>query len=391
MPMEFNAHMPVKIVFGAGRISSLGEIARLYGKRLFIATMKEIVEMGLLKDGLSSLERSGMDYVLYTDVKPEPKSDDIDSAVDAISDSGCDVVAGVGGGSCIDFAKALAICARHPGKVWSYVNLSNRPPEPVDCSKVLPVIAVPTTAGTGSEVTPYAVVTNTQTVQKGTIKESAIFPAVAIVDPELTLSLPTELTASTGIDALAHAIESYFNASNRTPCSDMIVEESLRWIVRHLPVACRNGNDLRAREGMAWGSTLAGMAISQAGTTVAHAMAQPLGARMGLSHSVSVAVFLLSVMRQTLPEDTGRFARIARIFGASEDLNEYDLAVKGVDLLERFLEDVGMTPRLSDFGADDGLIDGLVEDVTSYMARPLKQHAKVFAREDLQQIVRMSF
>jgi len=305
--MKFTMYNPVKINFGSGKISSLGKIVQEYGNKVFIATMKEIVDLGLLEKGIKSLKDSGVDYVLYADVKPEPKSDDIDLATGVIRDSGCDIVVGIGGGSCIDFAKALAICARHPEKIWSYVNLSNRPPQPVDERKVLPIIAVPTTSGTGSEVTPYAVITNTQTVQKGTVKEQAIFPKESIVDPELTLMLPPELSVVTGVDVLAHAMESYFNVPNRTPFSDLLAEEAIRLVFKHLPLVKKNGKDLDARAGMAWASTLAGMTISQAGTTVAHALAQPLGARMGLPHGVSVAIFLLAVMKQTLPEDAPRF------------------------------------------------------------------------------------
>lgn len=389
--MNFNTYTPVKIIFGAGRVSALGEAVGQHGKKVFIATMKDIADLGIVEKALDSLRASGVGHVLYTDVKPDPKSDDIDAAAEIIRGSGCDVVLGIGGGSSMDFAKALAICAKHPKRIWSYVNLSNRPPAPVDNDRVLPVVAVPTTAGTGSEVTPYAVVTNSETVQKGTIKESAIYPRAAVVDPELTLLLPPELTALTGVDALAHALESYFNVPNRTPFSDMVVEEALKWIVRSLPVAWRDGNNIEARAGMAWGSTLGGIAISQAGTTVAHAMAQPLGARMGLPHGVTVAVFLLAVLRETLPADEGRFARIARIFGSSNGLAESEQACKAIELLEGFLKDIEMPPTLSDLGAEEGLVDELADDVMTYMSRPLKQHPKVFNGSELKRIVRECF
>jgi alcohol dehydrogenase class IV len=389
--MNFTVHNPVKIHFGAGKISTLGTIAQKYGKKIFIATMKDIVDLGVLEKAEVSLKDAGVDCFIYPEVKPEPKSDDIDNATALIKAEGCDMVLGVGGGSCIDVAKALAICARHPEKIWSYVNLSNRPPQPVDEQLVLPIIAVPTTAGTGSEATPYSVITNTQTVQKGTVKESTIFPKEAIVDPELTLMLPPELSVLTGIDVLAHAMESYFNVPNRTPYSDLLAEEAIGLVYKHLPRVKENGHDLDARAGMAWASTLGGITISQAGTTVAHALAQPLGARLGLPHGVSVAIFLMAVMKQTLPMEAERFAKLATIFGVTAGPDFEKIAYQGIERLEQFLASIDMPPKLSHYNAPDSLIEELAEDVLTYMARPLQQHPKVFNREELCEIVRQSF
>ncbi len=390
--MNFNINMPVRVLFGAGRISEFGAEVKGLGKKVFIVTMKEIAELGLLDKALASLKSEGVEYEIFPDVLSDPGSSDIDGVVERLRSSGCDVIAGVGGGSVIDFAKALAICTGHELDVWSYVNLSNRPPAPVNEALVLPVIAVPTTAGTGSEVTPYSVVTNSETVQKGTIKEPSIYPKVAIVDPELTLTLSPELTAVIGVDALAHAVESYFNLPNRAPYSDMIAEESVTYIARYLRRAYADGNDLEARAGMAWGSTLAGIAISQAGTTVVHALAQPLGARMGLSHGVSVSIFFLEVLRHTLPVDSARFARLAVLLGqGGGGGDELALAGKAVDALAALLAEVNMPPRLSDYGAKVELIDELADDVATYMSRPLKQHPRVFTRDELREIIKDCF
>jgi len=388
--VNFNINMPVRVLFGPGRISEFGREVKELGKKVFIVTMEEIAGLGLLDRALASVKSEGVEYEVFSEVFSDPKSSDIDAVVERLRSSGCDVIAGLGGGSVIDFAKALAICAGHEQDVWSYVNLSNRPPAPVDKARVMPVIAVPTTAGTGSEVTPYSVVTNSESIQKGTIKEPSIYPRVAIVDPELTTTLSPELTAVIGVDALAHAVESYFNVPNRTPYSDMIVEESVTYIARYLKRACVDGSDLEARAGMAWGSTLAGIAISQAGTTVVHALAQPLGARMGLSHGVSVSIFFLEVMRKTLPADAARFARLAELLGAGGG-GELVLADRAIDGLAELLAGVGMPPRLSDYGAGVELIDELASDVATYMSRPLKQHPRVFTTGELREIVRACF
>lgn len=390
--MNFNINMPVKVLFGSGRVVEFGAEVKGLGRKVFLVTMHDMLELGLLDKAIASLKEAGVEYEIFSDVLPDPKSGDIDGAVERLRISGCDVVAGIGGGSAIDFAKALAICYAHPLDVWSYVNLSNRPPAPIDASKVLPIIALPTTSGTGSEVTPYSVVTNSETVQKGTIKEPSIFPKVAIIDPELTLTLPPELTAIIGVDALAHAVESYFNVPNRTPYSDIVVEQSVGCIAKYLKRAFDDGDDLEARVGMAWGSALAGIAISQAGTTVVHALAQPLGARMGLSHGVSVSIFFLEVLRRTLPAESARFARLAQLLGVEDaEASELTLAGKGIDALADLLAQVKMPPKLSDYDAKTSLIDELASDVATYMSRPLKQHPKVFTEDELRKIVKACF
>lgn len=387
--MDFRFHTPVTVCFGAGKAAATGELAQGLGERALVVTMGDLVDSGAAKTVTASLERAGITPVLYADAQPEPKTDGMEAAVAACREARCDFVIGLGGGSAIDTAKAVAIGATHPEPVWEYVNLSNRPPQPVSIADTLPIVAVPTTAGTGAEVTPYAVVTNAETTQKGTIKEEAIYPRVSIIDPELTLSLPKELTGATGVDAFAHAMESYFNVPNRSPFSDMIVEEALTSIIRWLPAAYADGCDLEARAGVMWGATLAGMAISQAGTTVVHAMAQPLGARLGVPHAQAVAVFLSAVMRNTLPAEEERFAKLLNCF-PNVDAADGDVSGRAAMMIERmeaFVRDVGMGTGLRAYGAGDSLADELADDVTSYMSRPLQQHPKLFDKEALRRIV----
>jgi alcohol dehydrogenase len=391
--MTFTAFNPVQIEFGPSRISDLGSVVHPFGKKSLVITMKEILDLGILDPSFQSLEKAGIDYEIFHGLKGEPKSDDIERVTELAVRSGCDMLIGIGGGSCIDTAKAVAISATHPENIWEYVNLSNRPPKPINKANVLPIIAVPTTAGTGSEVTPYSVITNSKTIQKGTIKDPAIFPKTAVVDPELTIKMPLGLTASTGIDAFAHALESYFNVPNRSVWSDMTVEESLKWIVKSLPLVCKDGENIEGRAGMAWGSTLGGLAISQAGTTVVHALAQPLGARTGLPHGISVAIFLSAVLRKTFPEEQNRLSKISYIMGASPDLNEHDAALITADLIEDFIKSSGVSFKISECSAmaEKTLIEDLANDVLTYMSRPLRQHPKVFTKEELKEIITDSY
>ena len=388
--MDFRAHLPVELEFGRGKLDRLGEFAKRYGQRVFLVTMHDMVELGFAERALQSLSKAGLETVLFDRVQPEPKSDQIDAAAAALRAENCDVVVGLGGGSAIDVAKAVAICAKHSGPVWDYVNLSNRPPQPVDAKITLPIIAIPTTAGTGSETTPYSVVTNTQTVQKGTIKEPAIFPRVAIVDPELSGRMPKALTGATGVDAFAHSLESYLNVPNRSPLSDALAETAMRVLIENLQRAFDDGDDLEARAGVAYAASLSGMVIANAGTTVTHAIAQPLGARIGTSHADSVALFTVPVLRHTLPADGQRLARIGAFFPnfAGKGKSTEVAAQMAVDSIEEWLGQVGITRSLTDFGGDEALVDQLAEDVTTYMSRPLKQHPVLFDADDIRSIVR---
>ncbi|MCW8916112.1 MAG: iron-containing alcohol dehydrogenase [Magnetovibrio sp.] len=389
--MNFSVEHPVRIVFGPAKSADLAEVCAQYGEKAFIVTMSELANLGLLKSALAGFDQQGREYTLYTDVKPEPQKEDFDAAISAIREGNYDVVVGVGGGSCVDFAKALAICATHPHDVWSYVNLSNKPPKPVDADKVLPVIAVPTTSGTGSEVTPFSVVINRDTMQEGTIKEPSIFPKVAIVDPELMVGLPANWTAITGVDAFSHALESYFNKQNRTPYSDMICLEAIRWIVEHLPTAYRDGSDMVARSGMAYGATLAGLAISMAGTTVGHALVHPTDARVGTPHGVSVSIYLLAVLKHTLPTEGDRFVNIAKIFAPDFQGSQNEVIQHGVESIETFLAQFDFPKKLSDYGVTMDQVEEIVDDTVGYMFRPLNQHVKSFNRDDLHAIVMDSY
>jgi len=389
--VDFTINHPVRIEFGRGKRSQTARFCKLFGKKVFVVTMKELEELGLLQKTINSFKNEKLEYKIYADVKPEPKKKDFKAAVASIREGDFDIIVGFGGGSCIDFAKTLAICATHKDDPWNYVNLSNKPPDAIDSSRVLPVIAVPTTSGTGSEVTPYAVVINTNTVQEGTIKDSSIYPKIAIVDPELMLGLPPKWTAITGIDALSHSLESYFNKANRTSFSDMICLEGMKWIVDCLPRAYQEGSNLYARTGVAYGALLGGIAISLAGTTVGHALVHPTDARVGTPHGVSVSLYMLSVLKHTLPVDVERFYDIVRIFNQSADYNEKDIIDRGLHEIESFLNQFKYPRKLSEYGVSIKMIDKIVDDTLAYMFRPLNQHVKIFNKEELKQIVMDSF
>ena len=366
----------------------MGEVVQPLGRRVCLITMKELVNLGLVHQVITPLEKNGLEVIVFDHAQPEPTCADIDAMVLQVRAVQPDVIVAFGGGSVMDVAKAVAIGVTHSEPIWMYVNLSNRPPLPIEPS-VLPVIAIPTTAGTGAEVTPYAVLSNEDTIQKGTIKSPYIFPKVAIVDPEITLALPRELTASTGIDAFAHATESYLNQANRTPFSDLVALESIQVISSALPRLMHKLDDLELRRQMAWGSMLAGLAIANAGTTVAHALAQPLGARTHLPHSVTVSIFTVPVLRHTWEADIDRFAQLCMAMDpcAGKGGTRAQQAEQGVILAEKLLLDTGMNHRLRHFSVSEEVKSQVLEDVFSYMNRPLGQHPKQFTREEIRTII----
>ncbi len=242
-------------------------------------------------------------------------------------------------------------------------------------------------------MTPFAVLINPETKQKATIKSPYLYSKTAIIDPELTFSLPPGLTAGTGVDAFAHALESYLNVANRTPFSDLVAEEAMKIVATYLPQAVADGRDAEAREKMAYASMLAGIAIAQAGTTVIHALAQPLSARSGLPHSLTVAIFTIPVLKYTYQADRQRFARIAEFIGRDSvmKLSEAEKAEASIGLISKFLDSIGMLHRLREYSVPKGIIDELTEDATTYMARPLLQHPRKFDKEEIHKICEDAF
>lgn len=390
---SFKINVPVEIYFGSGEIKHLGKVTAALGKKAVLITTPELQKSGLVKEALKYLQAYRVHITLFDDLQSEPDCTWIENHARQIKGSSPDVIVAFGGGSAMDAAKALAIAVTHPRPIWDYVNLSNRPPLAIQEDEVLPVVAVPTTAGTGSEVTPYAVLINHETTQKGTIKSPAIFPKFAIIDPQLMSTLPPNLTAACGFDAFAHALESYINVKFASAFSNLMAESAMWIIFRNLPQVIEDRHNVNLRSQMALGSMLAGMAIAHAGTTVAHALAQPLGVRIKLPHSLTVAIFTPAVLKYTWQADITRFAKIYDVLHPTQEEHfsiekKADLAVK---IINSFIKKIGLNHCISEFHTNRKLIDDLLEDVMNYMSRPLQQHPKLFTIEEIRQIICKSF
>ena len=257
-PQQFGFQWHGKVIFGAGRAEEIGAECRAFGSRAFLATNGDLVDLGVAERVQGLLTEADLEVTLYDHVKPDPTSDAVDEAVAICRGESCSVVVGLGGGSSLDFAKGVAVGAGHPEPIWEYVNYTGADARPVTDAS-LPSVAVPTTAGTGAEVSQGVVLHNTERHMKAALLSTHAFPRVAIVDPELTYTMPPKVTAMTGFDALTHGMEAFLNHQRHSPISDLVSLETVRTVTKYLPRVLENQSDQDARAHMAW----AGSSIPQ--------------------------------------------------------------------------------------------------------------------------------
>ena len=252
------------------------------------------------------------------------------------------------------------------------------------------MIAIPTTSGTGAEVTPYAVLTKEDTFQKGTIQERAIFPRVAILDPEFMITLPTLFTASTGIDAFAHALEASINISKNSPAAETFGHSAMRIILKWLPIAVDEPENIKARMKMAWASCLSGMAIAHRGTTTAHSIAEPLGGLTHIQHGLGVSMSTLPVMRHTINKDPKCLARLNSIVLGISLNNKRAAAENFLDKMEDMFNSVNLNKCVKDFLPNEKCKDleqKLIDNILKFKFRPLLQHPIEFDGKSLKPII----
>jgi alcohol dehydrogenase class IV len=381
----FEMYLRTRIFGGDGSINNLPEICKGHGSKILLVTAKELSD--LMREVISCFEKSDFSIETFFLELSEPTCEFINNSTKQLSGKNYDCIIGLGGGSAIDMAKALSISLTHTEAIWMYANLSDRPALPL-MNNPIPVIAIPTTAGTGSEVTPYAVLTNSETKQKGTIQEPAIFPKAAILEPRFTKCMPSELTASTGIDAFTHALESYLNVSKYSPVSEWAGRESMRLIFESLKAVYDNPDDLHLRMNMAWASTLAGVAIAHRGTTAIHAIAEPLGALTHIPHGHAVSISTLPVLKHTWKTASSKLADLYQsVFKMwSLEKTESYYAEVFVDEVQKLIESVNMNKTVSDYLPHEkvrNLETELLGNVIRYKFRPLKQHPVEFDKDKL--------
>jgi alcohol dehydrogenase class IV len=384
---NFNYHQPTEIRFGAGRISETGEIAAKYGRRCLLVTVPafEAIEPVYAK-AKASLEAAGVETAHFDGVVPNPTTESVTAGAEMAASCKADVVVGLGGGSSMDTAKAIAVEAVHDGTCWDYLWFRDTQPT----EKTLPVIAVTTTSGTGSQVTQVAVVTKTSEKCKSAIYNPIVYPKAAVVDPELMVTVPRHVTASTGFDVFAHAFESYIHAGT-SPYVGMMALEAIRLAAASLPEAVRDGSNIEARSAMAWADTLAGLCIANAGVTLPHGMGMAIGGMYPhVMHGEALAATYPDFMRYTFKSAVKEFAAVGRIFDKTlESAGDGAAAEKCCELLDAFLKEIGMWLDLKHFKVPEGELPELRQ--ACLVLPDYKNNPKVATPEEMMGILKSSY
>ncbi len=385
-----------RIFFGWGAASVLREVAREFGRRVFVCTDQNMVKAGICETIAAHLSHGIAEVKIFDGGQPEVDRRTIEWAATIARAYSPNVVIGLGGGSNLDLAKAVALLVKHPGPLSTYYG-ENKVPGPI-----APVVAVPTTAGTGSEVSPVAVVADPERAMKVGIASRTLIPKWAVVDPALTVSCPASVTAHSGMDALAHAIES-FCARVRTDCSphaifvgknpmsDVLATKAITAIAQYLPTAVAQPTDRAARQEMALASLLAGMAFSSAGTAAVHALQYPVGEATHTPHGLGNAVLLPTVMRNITPSRIAEMAFIARSLDPSlESKADAEAASQAAGLVEELAAKVGIPKGLRALGVKKEQLPQLSQ-MASTVRRLLDNSPVPFDESDLLRLLQEAF
>jgi alcohol dehydrogenase len=369
-----------KIVFGNGSFAGLAEhLAELKVSRPLVVLDGNLAGTGFGERLSGILDKAKISFVLYDKAVPEPPIELADEGAKLAIRKKCDGVVGIGGGSAMDLAKAIAVLAANKGKAEDYLGL-NKVPGPG-----LPKIMVPTTAGTGSEVTFTAVFIRKKLKKKEGMNSPYLYPELALLDPELTLTLPPHPTAATGIDALCHAIESY-TSINASPMSELLSLEAIRLISDNLRTAVHDGTNIEAREAMLLGSLYAGLGLANAGVTAVHSLSYPLGGKYGISHGLANTIMLPRVMAFNLPGAQEKFVDIAEIMGEIvDDLPLREAAYLAVEAVEALIEDCGIFTTLEELGIPEEDFPELAKTAIT-VARPLANNPCKMTPEEMVEI-----
>lgn len=338
--------IPQLVISGVGAAKEVGSLAKRWGRKALIVTDHNLEKIGLLDEIKNSLEMAQISWATYNQVTSEPTDLHVDQGVKILRESGSDFLLAVGGGSPIDAAKAIAILFSNGGRISDYMG-PNKIPNPGP-----PLLAIPTTAGTGSEVTQFTIITDTSRDIKMFIASLYLIPQVALLDPLMTLPMPPKITAATGIDALTHAIEAYVSIKSQ-PLTDVLALEAIRLISGNLRQAWSNSDNLEARTNMMIGALQAGMAFSNSSVALVHGMARPIGAYFHVPHGISNAVLLPTVIEFSIPGNPQRYADIAAAMGEiTSGLCTLDAAYLAAKATKRLNVDLKI-PSLRQLGVEE--------------------------------------
>lgn len=334
----------------------LGVVAKsLAITRVLIVTDAGIVKSGMIEPALASLTAAGVASVVYTDVVADPPEAVVERAIAFAREQQIDGVIGLGGGSSMDVAKVIALLTKSTQSLQDVYGVGNAK------GTRLPLIQIPTTAGTGSEVTPISIITTGETTKQG-IVSPLLIADVALLDAELTVGLPPHVTAATGIDAMVHAIEAYTSKLRKNPYSDMLACEALRLLSKHIVTAVEDGHNLVARSAMLYGAMLAGQAFANAPVAAVHALAYPLGGHYHISHGLSNSLVLPHVLRFNLPEATQAYAELAHVINPYARAKPITLAEYFIDAMQTLIHAVKLPSTLRQMDVPEHDLPMLAKD-----------------------------
>lgn len=380
---EFN--LPTKIIAGLGSIKSLAEIARGCGDNVLLVTGKNSARQSGLLDKVNSAvaTNSEIRLTVFDQVDPEPSCDNVNQAIAKAKEKGCDVVIGLGGGSVIDVAKAVAVLANKEGLVEEFMAGRDL------MFPGIPCIAIPTTAGTGAEVTPNSVLIDRKRQVKESLRHSFMYPKAAIIDAELTISLPPKITAYSGIDALCQAMESYVSKGANI-LTDAIALQAIRLVSLNLREACKNGSNVQARQNMLYAALLSGISMSNARMGAIHGIAHPLGLKYNLPHGLVCGVLMPYVMEFNLNFATGKFAAMAAAMGGLiRGLDKEKAAKIAIDKTKQLLAEISFPWRLRELGAKPEDFPNIAKD--SMPSGSLQANPRVVLEDDVITILKKAY
>ena len=362
--VTYGFYMPVVNLMGPGCSKSVGQQVSTLGKRALIVTDAYLAESGMAAQIAGYIKDSGVEVAIYPGAEPNPTDKNVRDGLKFLQESNCDVLVSLGGGSAHDCAKGIRIVASNGGNIRDYEGIDKI------TKPMMPLIAVNTTAGTGSEMTRFCIITNTDTHVKMAIVDWRCTPNVSINDPLLMMGMPPSLTAATGMDALTHAVEAYVSTL-ATPITDSAALMAIDLVSGNLRAAVANGDNFEARDKMAYAEFLAGMAFNNASLGYVHAMAHQLGGFYNLPHGVCNAILLPHVEEFNLIACSERFVDIAEALGENiYGMSERDAADVAIDAIRRLSEDVGIPSGLSQLGVKEEdlktMAENAMKDATSF-------------------------
>jgi alcohol dehydrogenase class IV len=374
--------LPRKLVFGPHSADSCADwIAGLDPAGVLVVTSPPV---RALSDSLvAQLRSQGRRVEVWDGITHEPHVDDLHAALTAARDCGAELIVGLGGGSVMDVAKLVAALLDGRQRIGAVFGIGNL------AARTTPLVCIPTTSGTGSEVSPIAIVQDSADGLKKGVISPHLVPDAAFVDPVLTIGMPAAVTASTGMDALTHCIEAYANRQAH-PLVDAWALEGIRRIARSLPAAYRDGSDIEARADVALGSLYGGLCLGPVNTAAVHALAYPLGSDFGVAHGTSNAVLLPHVLEFNLPAAPQRYADIGVAMGVATEGAAADVALRGVEFIRALNRGCGIPAHIVELGVPESAIDRMADSALT-VQRLLQQNPRVVTLQDARDIYRRAY